>query len=469
MNDPRIASAANLQRLAEWAVAVELAHIPPAVLRKAARLLADDLAATIGARDEPEIGRFHQRVLQRQATAEATVWNGGKSRTDRISAAVANALAADWLELDEGYRPTPCHGGLYVLPALLAHAEATRMQFGDVLRALVLAYEIVTRVALTWRPRRMTMQAHGRFAAIGAAAAIGVAARLDPRALAMALGSAATLIGPGPRSHLEAGVLMRNAWPASGAWNGMMAIEWADCGITGAPTALHDVYGTVLDCETHPAELVAQLGERWAVLDGYTKVYACCQHLHSAVEAAVDLRDRHPEEASVQHIEEICVECHPLALSLADATPQTTLGAKFSMPHAVAAALVLGDGGAKAFSHQALHDPAIARLRCLVKMRPWTGPLEPPNDRPARILVSLGSGTELTGECLSARGGPDRPLPQDVWRDKMLALAVPAYPAIANVFDVLVHCDARSLARPWHEIVQEICADEQLPPDTIRP
>lgn len=460
MNDPRTTSAAHLQTLAEWTASVEIAHIPPAVLRKAARLLADDLAATIGARDEPEVRRFHGRVLQRRASPEATVWNGAGVRTDRLWAAVANAVAADWLELDEGYRPTPCHGGLYVLPALLAHAEATRMQFGDVLRALVLGYEIVTRVALTWRPRRMTMQAHGRFAAIGAAAGIGVATRLEARELAMSLGAAATVIGPSPRSHLEAGVLMRNAWPASGAWNGMMAIEWANCGITGAPTALHDVYGTVLDGDARPAELVAQLGDRWAVLDGYTKVYACCQHLHSAVEAAVDLRGRHPDAASVQDIKEIRVECHPLARSLSDATPHTTLGAKFSMPHAVAAALVFGDGGAMAFSAQVLHDPTVARLRRLVKMRAWTGGLEPPNDRPARIVVTLRAGREVTGECLSARGGPDRPLPEDAWRDKMLALAVPAYPAIVEVFDVLVHCDSASLDRSWLEIVQEICASD---------
>lgn len=454
MSDLRSTSAANLLALAGWAAAIEVEHIHLGVLRKAARLLADDLAATIGARDEPEVRRFHDRVLQRAAPPEATVWRGGAGRTDRLSAAVANAVAADWLELDEGYRRTPCHGGLYVLPALLAHAEATRMPWGSVLRTLVLGYEIVARIALAWRPRRMTMQAHGRFAAVGAAAALGLATRLAAGELASAIGAAATLIGPAPRAHLEEGVLVRNAWPASGAWNGMMAVEWAACGIAGAATALHDVYGTVLDGEAHPEELVAQLGERWAVLDGYTKVYACCQHLHSAVEAALDLRVRHAEAASASEIAGISVECHPLALSLADAAPQTTLGAKFSMPHAVAAALALGDGGANAFSAPSLQDPLIVRLRNLVDMRPWTGALEPPNDRPARVCLKLRNGRAVAAQCLSARGGPDRPLPEDTWRAKMLALAVPAYPAIVEVFDVLVHCDGHSLSRDWADIAR---------------
>ena len=140
----------SVQSLVRWATATEIRDIPQAVLSRAARIMADDLAAIIGARDEPEVARFHGRVLERRRPAEATVWRGGGARTDRLSAAVANAVAADWLELDEGYRPTPCHAGLYVLPALLAEAEAASVRCADVLRALVIGYEIVTRIARSW-------------------------------------------------------------------------------------------------------------------------------------------------------------------------------------------------------------------------------------------------------------------------------------------------------------------------------
>jgi 2-methylcitrate dehydratase PrpD len=165
MSDLRETSARNLRLLAAWATGVEVADIPSPVLRKAACILADDLSAMIGARDEPELARFQQRTLERSTVAEATVWRGGAGRTDRFSAAVANAVATNWLELDEGYRGTPCHAGLYVLPALLAHAEASRLPCHALLRALVLGYEIVTRIASTWKQPALTMQAHGRYAA----------------------------------------------------------------------------------------------------------------------------------------------------------------------------------------------------------------------------------------------------------------------------------------------------------------
>ena len=463
MTDARATSAHHLQTLARWAAGTQVADLPPAVLRKAAGVLADDLAAMVGARDEPEVQRFHQRLLARAHVPEATVWRGGTARTDRLSAAVANALAGDWLELDEGYRPTPCHAGLYLLPALLAEAEATGLRCDALLRALVLGYEIITRVARAWTPRTLTMQAHGRYAAVGAAAGISLARRLAPDELVAALGAAATLIGPAPRNHLEEGVLIRNAWPASGAWNGMMAVEWAGCGIGGSAQALHDVYGTVLDGEAHPQRLVDGLGAHWAVLDGYTKIYACCQHLHSTVEAAMALRAGHGALALPEQIAGVAVQCHPLALAFANAAPATTLGAKFSLPHAVAAALVLGDAGAPAFAARTLADPAIAALRERVGMEAWPGPLAPPNDRPARVTVTLHDGRAFSAECLSARGGPDRPLPDDTWIGKMRVLAEPAYPAIVGVFQEIVRGDARRLAQPWPETVRDITAGALTP------
>ena len=127
MNHPRDAVAREVTRLAEWITSVSLENIPPHILERAARVLADDIGAIIGARDEPEVAAFHARTLATAQTNEATVFRGShvragphtgqpigqhtRLRTERRDAAVANGLAADWLELDEGYRVTPCQIG----------------------------------------------------------------------------------------------------------------------------------------------------------------------------------------------------------------------------------------------------------------------------------------------------------------------------------------------------------------------
>ena len=470
LTDVRSEVAAQVVRLGQWITATRLEDIPVPILQRAVRVLADDMGAIIGARDEPEVAAFHARILAASTTQQSTVWRGRAgngnvaTRTDRRNAGAANGLAADWLELDEGYRVTPCHAGLYVVPALLAEAEATNLPFGQLLRALVLGYEFITRIARSWTPGGLTMQSHGRYGAIGAAAAVALARGADARLFLDAVCTAATLTGPSPRSHLVDGTLARNVWPAAGAWNGFMAVEWAECGIAGAPTAFFDVYTTVLGGKAHPeriSEGLSGLGttvrnSRWSIEDGYTKIYACCQHVHSAVEAVLDMRMNLLQGATLDDIDSVTVHTHNLGMALMNVRPHTTLGAKFSMPHAVAAALVTGSGGADAFAATTLADPVLGALRERVRVAPYTPELPPPNDRPARVSVVLKNGRTVGGECLSAQGGSDRPLPPETVFIKLDALAVPVYPAIRRTFEELTAVAPARLAQGWRTLVDEL-------------
>lgn len=473
-SDVRSEVAARVVRLGEWITATRLEDIPAPILERAVRVLADDMGAIIGARDEPEVAAFHARILAASGTQESTVWRGraanrhSATRTDRRNAAAANGLAADWLELDEGYRVTPCHAGLYVIPALLAEAEATNLPFGQLLRALVLGYEFVTRIARSWTPGGLTMQSHGRYGAIGAAAAVALARGADARLFLDAVCTAATLTGPSPRSHLVDGTLARNVWPAAGAWNGFMAVEWAECGIAGAPTAFFDVYTTVLGGKAHPERICEGLSApgngagsvvrnaRWSIEDGYTKIYACCQHVHSAVEAVLDMRMNLLQGATLDDIDSVTVHTHNLGMALMNVRPHTTLGAKFSMPHAVAAALVTGSGGADAFAATTLADPVLGALRERVRVAPYTPELPPPNDRPARVSVAFKNGRTVSGECLSAQGGADRPLPPETVFHKLDALAVPVYPKMRRSFEEFTAIAPARLAQGWRTLVDEL-------------
>ena len=454
----RHATRSAVHALTTWAEDVEIGAMPAAVLERALAVLCDDLAVIVGARDEPEVAAFHRNVLDRAERREATVFRGGRPMTDRISAAVANAVAADWLELDEGYRITPCHAGLHVIPALAATAEARDLPLADVLRALVLGYEIVTRVARCWEPPHFNHQTHARYGAVGACAAVALALRASAPLVQSALAAAATLTTAGPRSHLVSGALVRNVWPAQAAWSGMMSVEWAECGIGGSIDGLHDVYTMLLGTAAQPPVLTNNLGEAFAIMDGYTKVFACCQHLHSAIEATLALRDEVLRAGGMDAIVDIAVATHPAALALVNAHPATTLAAKFSLPHAVAAALATGSGGADAFFANTLNAPAIAPLRERVHAESYLPLPAPPHDRPARVAIRLHDGRVITSECRSAAGGPDRPFAPDVVFAKARGLTEPVYPNFVPVFEDLRRLDATRLATGWRRIVDELCA-----------
>jgi 2-methylcitrate dehydratase PrpD len=442
--------------LAEWAAGVELCEVPQPVLSRAARILADNLGAIVAARGEPEVERFHALLEARTERQEATIFRGGMVRVDRAGAAVANGLAAEWLELAEGYRKAPCHAGAYVVPLLLSDCEADGRTVGELLRSLVLGYEVVTRIARGWTPAHMLMQPHARYASIGAAAAATLVRRTSAAEVLMAVTGACTLALSGPRNHAMMGALVRNTWTAVGAWCGLMSADWARCGIGGVAEGPYDVFSEMLKGTAKPEELTAGLGESWAVLDGYAKIHACCQHAHSAVEASQALRADLIARGALADIARVQVETHAGAMVLTNTHPATTLATKFSVPHIIAATLVHGEAGVEQFTHGAMHDPEIGELRQRVDLKLYEPKREPPNDRPARVTAFLKSGESFSAECLSAQGGPDRPFSDSVLWQKIVGLAAPAYPEFGPLFEEIVSLQKGWLDRPWAEAVTRL-------------
>lgn len=446
----------HLAALCDWAAHLPDADIPAGIMARAAVVLCDDIAAIVAARNEPEVVQLQGRLVSRGGFKETTVFNRGADKSDRFSAAVANAAAADWCELDEGYRRATCHAGLYTIPALIAEAEASGVSTRSMVRSLVLGYEIVARFARAFPPRSLVLHPHASLAAVGAAAAVGSIRRLDARTLLAAVASASTMVAPGPYRHAVEGALVRNVWPAAGAWCGMQAVEWAECGIGGTPQSPYHVFVTAFGHRVLPAQLTEDLGQDWALSDGYQKIHACCQYSHSTVEAILDLRTELGDR--IGSARRIVVETHPLGMTLDNRHPETSLAAKFSIPHIAAAACLFGHAGADAFASADLHAPALAALRVLVELAPFA-PLQPwPNDRPARVRIVLQDGSEHVRECQSARGGPDRPFEPATIVQKINGIMEQPFPAAPGVMGRLMANDAATLDSAWRAVVAEFTA-----------
>jgi len=430
-------AAQGVEKLVRWAAGVRLEDIPDAARSRMALIIGDDTAAILSAQDEPEVFAFQKKLIQDTKGKTATLLRKNAPKVDVLSAALGNGLAASWNELDEGYRKSPCHAGIYLLPALFAVAEEDGLAAGEVMRAGAVAYEITARFARTWRSMMPPLHPHGVFNAVGAAAAVGLAKKLDAEALLLAVSGAATMVSPGPYDHAIQGVLVRNAWAAAGAQTGMLAVELARAGIGGAASSPFDVYATGFRAETQAEHLTAQLGIEWAVCDGYHKLYASCQYSHAGLDSLAELLRKRPELRGGEAIESIVLETDPYGITLNNYRPATTLAAKFSLPHALAAAAVYGDAGVASFSSASLSDPRVARLRSVVALKPHPDVRPWPNDRPARVTLALKSGERLSAECSSARGGPDRPFSEDEIAAKIRALSASSAPGLMNSLEKL--------------------------------
>lgn len=441
-----------LTELVTFASKTQWSDIPQAVKMRAALVMADDLAAMVAARDEPELRALQKGVAKSAGTAEASVFDARGTRMDRYSAALANGSASDWAELDEGYRRVICHAGIYCLPALMAEAEAEGHSTEDLLRALVLGYEIVGRVARCFTFPNLVLHPHGSLAAVGGAAAISMLRRGPVDVAVGAISSAATMVLPGPYTHPINGSLVRNVWPGIAAQTALRATDWAAHGIKGLPTALHDVFADAFGATPDLTQLTGELGENWAISDGYHKVFACCQYGHAAIEATMKL----VQQASVEEVESIHLDTHYKARVMDNPDPETTIAGKFSIQHIAATAAVHGEGGFAAFSAPALSHPRVAELRHKVSVAPWEPVPDWPNDRPTRVIWTLKDGRTLTEEVLSARGGPDLPFGPDEIRAKIAGIVSAPYPAMGRVLERIMDLEPGSLTTSWADTVKEM-------------
>ena len=451
---PRALAATGMRELIAWAAGVRAKAIPDAVLRRAALVLADNIAATVGAQAEPEVWAAQAKLTERATAVEATVFNHAAARVDRYAAAAANGTAVTWCELDEGYRLAPAHAGAYILPAVLAEAEATGADTLQMLRALTLGYEIVGRCAQAFPFAAMTVHPHAAFGTFGAAAGIGLLRDQDADALLATVSAGASMVFAGPYNHALDGALVRNLWTGISAWAGMRAADLAPLGLGGIAESTYDVFVGCFGTRADPPALTAQLGEHWAIASGYHKLFACCQYAHAAIEASLVLGEKLAATGRTSNdIAEITVETHPRGLTLTETDPPTVLSAKFSMPHAMAAVAARRSGGQSSFARDTLNDPAIARLRHAVRLQPYA-PIAPwPKDRPARVTWRLSDGEVWNEAVENARGGADQPFSNDELLGKIDELTRVVFPAMFGVLRGLIADPHAVAATPWRDVV----------------
>jgi 2-methylcitrate dehydratase PrpD len=430
--EKRIACGKGFVELCTWAATTPLDAVPSDVLQRACLVLSDDIAAVVAAATEPEVAAVQAQLASGAGSLpEATVLGRTPLRVERHAAAAANGMAICWTELDEGYRLVACHAGAYIIPALVAEAEASGARTRDVIASLAVAYEVTARIAHTFPAQPLRVHPHGAFAPLGAAAGVARLRGYSPKDFASAVSSAMSMSHAGSYSHAPEGALARNAWTATGAWAGYRAADWALLGIGGLSETIYDVMATCYGHDCLPERLTSELGTIWAISSGYHKMIACCQYAHSAVEAMLRLRAEDAALADPANIEAIVVATHPMGETLAAAEPQTVLAGKFSMLHAVATTVIHGSAGAGAFARGSLSDLQVAALRKRVTLVPHGAIDAWPKDRPARVEVTLADGRRIAASVDSARGGPDKPFGEDEVRAKIASLAAELYPAMA--------------------------------------
>ena len=416
-----------LDALARFACETRFDDVPARVVEHCKLILADTLPVIGAGMQQKEMRALVARHLPGAGAGRASVIGTGR-RVNPLDAAMLNAIAGVWLELDEGHFYTNGHPGIHVIPAALAHAQQHGLSGRDLLLAIVLGYEVCGRIGGAYR-MRVVVQTHGTFGVIGSAVAVGRLSGLGRREMREAINIAASTPLGGNRQTMLDGATVRNYYPGHANFTGQMAVRLVQSGFTGPLDAPSVTYGKILADDFSPERAGSGLGSRWLLTDDYIKLYPSARYVHCAIDALLDALSRVPgKQLQPDSIARVEVHGYRMLVFCGEKRPKSMFGTQFSTPFSVATILHHGRSDLEVFGEQAFANPAVLDLAARVEM------IEVPElnrnfpqEIPARVKIVLHDGKVYEGKCEVPKGERANPhSPQEIER-KYYQLATPVW------------------------------------------
>lgn len=411
--------------LARFATGFAQAPLPAEVAHHAQRAVIDWYASIYPGLDTPAVQVLMQTMADDLDRGAAQLVQGRQATTR--AAALIQGTAAHAAEVDDSFRDAMYHPGAATIAAALAVAQSTGADGPAFLRAVVLGYEISTRIGVVMgRPHYRYWHNTGTMGSFGAAAAAASLLQLDEAAFAHALAIAATMTaGLQQAFRLEAMAKPLHAGRAAEA--GVLAAQLAAGGMRSSLDVLEGESGLGQAMSEGPdwSTVGATLGTDFHITRLTFKNHIGCGHTFAAIDGALELQRQHGfSHADIQHV---ALGVYQPTLDIAPhVDPQNADQARFSLHYMVATALVHGSVRLSAFEPDRLNDPVTRAL-----MQRIHKALDPevdaafPGRRGARVAITLRDGRTLTLLQPDRKGDPELPLSDADLEGKLMELATP--------------------------------------------
>jgi 2-methylcitrate dehydratase PrpD len=417
---------ALIETIADYAVGEQTSRLSDEVRHHAKRALIDWFAALLpGTRIEPAT-RLFRALADELGHGRALVY-GANQRAPLRTAALLNGAAAHTIEFDDIFRDALYHPGCPVIAAALAAAQAKQVDGDTLLRAIVVGYEVSTRIGVAVQPSHYRFwHTTGTIGTFGAAAAVATILKLNRTQFADAIGSAGTFaaaLQQAFRVDTQSKPLHAGHAAEAGALAALSAAE----GVTGA----HDIlegeagFGAAMSVNPDWSKATDGLGSRYNITAMTFKSHGCCGHSFAPIDAALVLKKAHA--ITPADIERITVGTYKASVDITGrwdvASP---FDGRFSTPYTVASAMVHGSVRLDSVTPERLSDPAVHALMARVTME-----IDPkceadfPSRRSALVSVLLKDGRTVQHYQPTRKGDPDMPLSDLELTEKYYELATP--------------------------------------------
>jgi 2-methylcitrate dehydratase PrpD len=412
-------------RLARYMVRAREMALAPQVAREAKHRLLDTLGAMVsGARLRPGEMAI-QYVGAQGGTPEASVITTN-ILTTAVNAALANGMFGHADETDDFEPVTKAHPGCAVVPAALAMGERDGRSGLELLRAVVLGYDVCCRFLMALGPdhvRASHRSAEGPSSTMGAAAAAAAMARFDEAGMRHTLAYAAQQVS-GIWSWVRDAEHIEKAFDfgGMGARNGVTAATMVQAGFTGVWDVLDgehnliDAYST----QPRPEAMVAGLGTRFYVEETAIKTFSVGYPIQSPLDALLRLRREH--HLTPDNVQAIVARLPEDGANIVNnrAMPDVNL------QHIMAVALIDGTVSfADSHSYERMTDPRVLAVKERIRLIPDRALVVPDAPRSGFVEVTLRDGRTVSHFTRHAPGTKENPLDSEGVNAKVRDLMAP--------------------------------------------
>ena len=347
-------------------------------------------------------------------------------KTSAVNAALVNGMFGHADETDDFEPVTKSHPGCSVVPAALAMAEREARSGQELLRAVVLGYDLCCRFLLALGPdlvRGNHRSAEGTSSTMGSAAAAASIAQLDQTGMRYAISYAAQQVSgvwswPRDLEHVEKAF----DFSGMGARNGVTAAIMVQAGFSGVADALEGQHN-VLNAHSpspEPELMIADLGSRFYITETAIKPYPVGYPIQAALDAFFAIHQSH--NLTVETVDHIEVRLPEDGAGIVNDRAMPDVNCQ----HMIAMALVDGEVTFEStHSYQRMADPAVLAVKERVALIADPDLMDPEAPRSGRVEITLKDGTTLSHFTPHAYGTMQNPMDTETVNAKARYLLEP--------------------------------------------
>ena len=420
------------QKIAKFACDFKLIDAPADVVAKAKSIMLDAIGLCFATTDMEYADISYRLVQGFGGTAESTVI-GRSFKVPAVWAVLVNGIQIHGHDYDDTHAGSVAHTAPVIAPIVLAFGERNQLTGIQILEALILGLEFDGRVGLASRGgfHKRGFHTTALAGAMGGVIAAAKALGLDPERTCHAQGIAGSTAAGLREAYLSGGSWTKMLHPAWAAHGATMAALMAQQGYTGTPTVYEGRFG-LFKSHLHPDDadysaLLDDLGQRWEIRNIDFKPYPCGVINHAFIESVFKLQQQ--QDIAIDAIKQVICFIHPDAAQTvcepipSKRRPESGYHAKFSLPFAVAAALVDREVTLKTFTDEKVKDPKILKVVDRVEYR--LDPDSPyPVTYPGRIEIQMVDGRVFSHHQPHNKGSRENPMTEAEIKEKFYSNAM---------------------------------------------